>query len=59
MNTRVESFTEFQDASNWLEKALGEIPESFTVYNAGVNFINNRWRVGFSSGPKQGDLYNA
>jgi len=41
----------------WLENAVASIPQDWVIHNAGVNYMNNRWRVGLSAGPAQKDLF--
>lgn len=61
MSQYVQSFTEYLDAVSWLEKHLEEVPKDFEIYNAGINYMNGRWRVGLSVGPaeeRQEELFN-
>lgn len=51
--TYLENFSDWHDASNYLERHLDEIPNNWSIYNASINYINNRWRVGLCVGPSQ------
>jgi hypothetical protein len=53
METKIQSFTEYADASNYLEKCLYDKPKDWSIVEARIVYLNNRWRVGFSAAPSQ------
>lgn len=53
-----KSFTDFEEAQCKLEELEREVEGDDVIFEAGVNYINTRWRVHFSSGPKQGELFD-
>lgn len=41
----IESFLNYEDASNWLNHHLDEMPSDQYLHEADIRFINNMWRA--------------
>lgn len=56
---RVETFFNYDDASNWLEKHVDTAKKTgFVIDEAHINYVNNAWRAGIITSHPQGDLFD-
>jgi hypothetical protein len=56
---RVETFFNYQDASNWMEKYVDITKTTgFVIDSAEITYVNNAWRAGIIMSQEQGDLFD-
>ena len=56
---RVETFFNYHDASNWLEKCLDDAKYlERAIDEAHIKYVNNAWRAGIITSSSQKDLFD-
>lgn len=48
-----ERFSDFYDATSWLEHYLEEMPDGQVLHEARIVYLNGQWVTGISYGPSQ------
>jgi hypothetical protein len=56
---RVETFFNYEDASNWLEKYIDQAKRVGAIIDeAHIKHVNNSWRAGIMTSNPQKDLFS-
>lgn len=53
-----EKFLSYQDAANWLDRHLDEMPDEMYLKEARLVFINGVWHVGISYTDRQLEFFD-